>query len=66
MTAPKNPDATDLSYAVQVSAGPLSDGQGWTTDGTVPMQNTATLLQARDATRVGAAGRRFIRLKVSR
>ena len=65
LTAPKNANATDVTYAVQVS-GNLSDPLAWTTGGTVPLQNTSTLLQVRDATPLQGTSRRFIRLKISR
>ncbi len=65
LTVPKNPNATDLSYAVQVN-GDLNDPAGWTTDGTIVEQNTASTLVVRDSTPVSGGVMRFIRLQVSR
>jgi endonuclease G len=62
-TLPKNPNATDVSFNVQVT-GDLT--QPWTTNGTTIDQNTATLLQVHDNTAVSTAvGGRFMRLQVS-
>ena len=64
VTLPKNPNATDVSFHVQVT-GDLT--QPWTTNGTTIDQNTATLLQVHDNTAVGTAmGGRFMRLQVFR
>jgi DNA/RNA endonuclease G (NUC1) len=63
VTLPKNPNATDISFQVQVT-GDLT--QPWTTNGTTIDQNTATLLQVHDNTAIGTAvGGRFMRLEVS-
>ncbi len=63
LTLPKNPNATDLTYYVEVTSGILGP---WTTNGTVIDQNTATLLQVHDATPVNSALSRFMRLEVTR
>jgi DNA/RNA endonuclease G (NUC1) len=63
LTLPKNPNATDVTFQVQVT-GDLT--QPWTTNGTTIDQNTATLLQVHDTTPVNTAvGGRFMRLQVS-
>jgi hypothetical protein len=63
LTLPKNPNATDISFHVEVSpdvTGP------WTSNGTVIDQNSSILLQVHDGTAVGDAPRGFIRLNVTR
>lgn len=62
LTVNKNPDATDLDYAVEVS-GNLMD---WTTVGTTTEIDTAATLQVRDNTPAAQGVRRFIRLRISR
>ncbi len=63
LTLPKNPNATDVTYYVEVT-GSLPGG--WSASDTTVDQNTSTLLQAHDNTAVGSAGERFIRLHVTR
>ncbi len=65
MTVDKNPAATDVSLAIEVT-GDLSIPSAWSTEGTTIEQNTLTTLRARDNTPIGAAANRFIRLKVTR
>ena len=65
LTVPKNPNATDITYSVQVNDD-LTNSAGWTTGGTTIIQNSATQLQVRDSVAVGSAPKRFIRLQVSR
>ena len=63
LTAPKNPDATDISFLVELAtnvAGP------WTTSGTTVDQNTSTLLQAHYNTPVSSSTEAFIRLHITR
>jgi hypothetical protein len=60
ITATKNPNATDIQYAAEVS----SDLFAWTNDVTV-LQNDVSTFQARDNTPMSAAARRFIRLKIT-
>ena len=62
LTTPKNPNATDITYIVQVTSevnGP------WTSAGTVVDQNTPTLLQVHDGVPVSGSEQRFIRLKIT-
>ena len=65
LTVPKNPNATDITYAVQVTSD-LTNPAAWTTSGTTVEQNTASLLQVQDNTPVGSVPQRFIRLLISR
>ena len=65
LTVPKNPNATDLTYTVQVTSD-LTNPAGWTTSGTTVDQNTASVLQVQDNTPVGSVPQRFIRLLISR
>ena len=65
LTVPKNANATDLTYRVQVTSD-LTDPTSWTTDGTTIDQNTATTLQVQDNTPVSGTAMRFIRLQISR
>jgi len=63
VTLPKNPNATDVTFQVQVT-GDLTEP--WTTNGTTIDQNTPTVLQVHDDTAVGSTlGGRFMRLQVS-
>jgi hypothetical protein len=62
MTVAKNPAATDLALAIQVS-GELA---GWSSDHTTIDQNILTLLQAHDNASTSDSARRFIRLQVTR
>ncbi|HOX55598.1 MAG TPA: DNA/RNA non-specific endonuclease [Candidatus Paceibacterota bacterium] len=63
LTVPRNPDATDVSFHVEVATDLL--GQ-WSTNETTVDINTATLLQAHYNTPVASSDRAFIRLRVSR
>jgi kumamolisin len=65
LTVPKNPNATDIIYAVQVTSN-LADPGSWTAAGTTVDQNTSTLLQVQDNTAVNEAEPRFIRLQITR
>ena len=53
LTVPKNPNATDITYAVQVT-GDLTNPISWTTSGTTIIQNTSTTLQVEDNTPLAA------------
>jgi hypothetical protein len=64
LTVTKNPAATDVNLAVEVT-GDLTLPGSWTTSGTTIEENTSTLLQVRDNTPVSTASQRSIRLKVT-
>ena len=63
MTVTKNPAATDLTLAVQVSGNLLL---GWDSFGTTIDENTPIILKAHDNTSIVDAPTRFIRLEVAR
>ena len=63
LTLPKNPEATDVTFFVEV-AGDVTGP--WTTNGTAIDQNTPGLLQVHDNTPISSVARDFIRLRVSR
>lgn len=65
LTVPKNPNATDITYIVQVN-GDLANPTGWTASGTTVDQNTSSLLQVHASTPVSGAARQFLRLQISR
>ena len=64
LTLPKNPNATDISFHVEVS-GDLTT-PSWTSSGTTIDQNTSILLQVHLNTPVASSPDGFIRLRVSR
>ena len=64
LTLPKNPNATDISFHVEVS--PDLVPASWTGSGTTIDQNTSTLLQVHVNVPVSSSDRNFIRLRVSR
>jgi len=63
LTTPRNPDATGVSFHVEVTA---SLPAGWTTNGTTVDLDTPTLLRAHYDTPVVSSGGGYIRLRVSR
>lgn len=65
LTVPKNVNATDVSYVVQVTSD-LADPSSWITNGTTTDQNTSTTLVVHDNTLFGSVPSRFIRLQVTR
>lgn len=65
LTVPKNPNAADITYTVQVTSD-LTDPSSWTSNGTFPMQNSSTILQVRDTMPVSGTPRRFLRLQITR
>ena len=62
LTAPRNPQATDVSFHVEVTDSLTA---AWSTNGTTVDINTATLLQAHANTPVASSAGGFIRLRVS-
>lgn len=64
LTVTKNPNATDLTYTVEVTSD-LTNSSSWTTTG-ITVTETATTLTAQDQTAVADAPRRFMRLRVTR
>jgi hypothetical protein len=62
LTAPKNPNATDITYLVEVSGDLVT----WTASGTTVVTSTTSLLQVLDNTPLSGATRRFIRLKITK
>jgi uncharacterized repeat protein (TIGR01451 family) len=63
LTVPKNPQATDVSFYVEVTDDLTA---AWTTNGTTVDINTATLLEAHANAPVASSAGAFIRLRVSR
>ena len=64
LTVPKNPDATDVSFYVEVTSDVTTPS--WTTNGTTVDIDTSTLLQVHANTPVASSDGAFIRLRVSR
>ena len=65
LTVPKNPNATDITYNVQVTSD-LTNPGSWTTSGTTVVINTSNQLVVQDNTPMNGATKRFVRLQVSR
>ena len=63
LTVPRNPDATDVTFLVEVTADLTAP---FTTNGTTIDQNTPTLLQVHDNTPVSSSTGGFMRLRVTR
>jgi hypothetical protein len=64
LTVPRNPNATDISFHVELSDG-LTPAF-WTTNGTTVVTNTPTLLQVRESAPIGSSASGFMRLRISR
>ena len=64
ITAPKNPDATDVTFHAQRT--PTLTPPAWTTNGTIIETNTSTLFRARATAPVSAATNAFMRLEITR
>ncbi len=62
-TAPKNPNATDVTFLVEATSDLTVP---WTTDGTTVDQNTPTLLQVHDNAPVDSTASGFMRLHITR
>ncbi len=65
MAVSKNPAATDLTLAIEVT-GDLATPNSWSTAGVTVEQDDASTLAAHDNTPLGAVQSRYIRLHVSR
>jgi uncharacterized repeat protein (TIGR01451 family) len=64
LTAPKNAQATDVTFHVEVTSDVTA--ASWTANGTTMDINTATLLQVHANTPVASSDGAFIRLRISR
>jgi endonuclease G len=63
LTVPRNPNATDVTFHVEVTDNLTTL---WTTNGTTIDQSTPTLLQVHDNTPVNSSAAGFIRLRITR
>jgi endonuclease G len=63
LTVPRNPNATDVTFLIEVTDNLTTL---WTTNGTTVDQNTPTLLQVHDNTPVSSSAAGFIRLRITR
>jgi DNA/RNA endonuclease G (NUC1) len=61
LTAPRNPNATDVTFSGIVSGDLIT----WTTNDTVVDQNTPTVFQIHDGVPVTGGTNRFIRLRIT-
>jgi hypothetical protein len=61
LTVTKDPQATDVRYAVETSP----DLATWSLGDVVILQDTPTIFQVRDLLPLGGAERRFLRLRVT-
>jgi len=62
LTAPRNPNATDVLFLVEAASNLTS----WSTNGTTTDVDTPTLLQVSDGSPVSANTNRFMRLHIAR
>lgn len=65
VTLPKNPAATDVVFTVEATSN-LNDPLSWSSAGIHILENTGTLLRARDSVPVSATTFRFMRVRVTR
>ncbi len=63
LTVPRNPNATDITFLVELTSSLTAPS--WTTDGTTNDQNLPSLLQVHDNSPVASTSSRFIRLHVT-
>jgi uncharacterized repeat protein (TIGR01451 family) len=63
LTVPRNPNATDVTFLIEVTDNLTTL---WTTNGTTIDQSTPTLLQVHDNTPVNSSAAGFIRLRITR
>ena len=64
LTVPRNPNATDITFLVELTSSLTAPS--WTTNGTTIDQDTPSLLQVHDNSPVASTSSRFIRLHVTR
>ncbi len=64
LTAPKNPDATDVIFYVKITDDPTANT--WTTNGTTVDINSSTVLEVHDNAPIATSPSGYIRLSVSR
>jgi hypothetical protein len=64
LTVTKNPAATDVTFAIEVT-GTIGIPGSWTTSGTTVETDTSTTLRTRDNTATSSAAQRGIRLRVT-
>ncbi len=62
LTVPRNPNATDITFRVEVTDNLTTP---WTTNGTTIDQNTPSLLQVHDNSPISSSTSGFIRLRVT-
>lgn len=61
---PKNPAATDVVFTVEATSN-LADPESWSSAGIQILENTSTLLRARDSVPASNASARFMRVRVT-
>ena len=66
LTVPRNPNAGDVTFTVEVNNTDLTNPGDWTSTSTVVDQSTASLLQVHDSMPINQADAQFIRLRVTR
>ena len=66
LTVPRNANANDVTFSVEVNNSALTNESAWTSSGTVVDQNTTSLLQVHDSVPVSQSNEQFIRLRVTR
>ena len=66
LTVPRNPNASDVTFSVEVNNSNLTDQSAWTSTTTVLDQNTTSLLQVHDSVPASQSSQQFIRLRVTR
>lgn len=65
LSLPKNPAASDIVFTIEATSN-LNDPLSWSSAGIQILENTSTLLRARDSVPVSSAGYRFMRVRVTR
>jgi len=64
LTVPRNPNATDVSFFVELTDTLVPSA--WSTNGTVVVSNAPALLEVRSSAPVASSAGGFMRLRVSR